>query len=161
MSCGSSVWTLALGICLKSCSIVNDMKWNVAVRKCHPTCHWGLGGRGWGGLGEMGFANWGLKVKVHRARAGFCEAVCSSLPHTPSLLSPTPQAYQRLATLSSSDTSGQHLVFLLSTIQFCCCWRKLQVFNYPLSLLGKSLSHPFCHLTCEDETNLASEVVRS
>ena len=36
----SSVWTLAVGICLKSYSVLNHMKRNTAVHKCYTTCPW-------------------------------------------------------------------------------------------------------------------------
>lgn len=47
-------------------------------------------------------------MKVHRQGQDFVRLSVASLPQTPSLVSATPQAYQRLAALSSSDTSGQH-----------------------------------------------------
>lgn len=85
MNCRSSVWTLAIGICLKSDSIWSDMKWNAAVPKCHTTCRWGLSH--WGG-GERRGTNWGLKVKGHREGRtswSFHQSVMSS-PHPPSPL---------------------------------------------------------------------------
>lgn len=85
MNCRSSVWTLAIGICLKSDSILSDMKWNAAVPKCHTTCRWGLSH--WGG-GERQGTNWGLKVKGHREGRtswSFHQPIMSS-PHPPSPL---------------------------------------------------------------------------
>lgn len=65
----SSVWTLAIGICLKSCSILNNKKRNAAVQKCHTTCPWALASpwagaaiEGWGaqGRGRCGQAMLGV-----------------------------------------------------------------------------------------------------
>lgn len=52
-----SVWTLAIGICLKSFRMLNNMKGNTALRKCHTTCPW-ASACPWAGVVIEGWDAW-------------------------------------------------------------------------------------------------------